>query len=156
SSNKGKVPVPVLRFRAPVASAPPPPCPSYTAPLSPHRSERRAHYTAPLPPPRVGPTTHYPVPPAPSASYATPPGPDSYYAPLPQHQYVRPDPAALMTPAVAPPVSPSMTRDEVTVHVQDLLSKSIPDPKARSVVDYCKLPPVYFPPGFKAPKYRKY
>src|SRR5262249_2820038 len=29
-------------------------------------------------------------------------------------------------------------------------------PKPQSVVDYCKLPPVYFPPGFKAPKYRKY
>jgi len=49
-----------------------------------------------------------------------------------------------------------MTRDEVTDLIQDFFSKFVPDAKPRSVVDYCKLPPVYFPPSFKAPMYRKY
>src|SRR5262249_36900443 len=60
------------------------------------------------------------------------------------------------TPVVAPQVSPSLTKEEVTNLFHDRFSKSLPDAKPKSVVDYCKLPPVYFPPGFKTPKYRKY
>src|SRR5262249_45925947 len=41
-------------------------------------------------------------------------------------------------------------------YINRVISESIPTPRARSISDYCKLPPVYYPPGFKAPKYRMY
>jgi len=40
--------------------------------------------------------------------------------------------------------------------MREVVSESMHDHKTRSVTDYCKLPPAHLPPGFKAPKYRKY
>ncbi|MQL95861.1 hypothetical protein Taro_028533 [Colocasia esculenta] len=37
-----------------------------------------------------------------------------------------------------------------------LLAESLSLSKPHSLQNYCKLPNAYFPPGFKAPKYRKY
>src|SRR5262249_2624138 len=144
SSSKGKAPVSALKFRAPTASAPPPP--NVVQEAGPG-----AHYTAPS-----APGAQYTALPAPSVSYAAPPALSAYYAPPPQYQYVRQDPAVPMPSAVAPPANPPMSKDEITAHVEEVLSRSTVASKPRSVADYCKLPPVYFPSGFKAPKYRKY
>src|SRR5262249_28262688 len=89
-------------------------------------------------------------------SYAAPPAPSSCYAPPPQYQYVRQDPAVPMPSAALPLANSPMSRDEITAHVEEVLSRSTVGSKPRSVANYCKLPPVYFPPSFKAPKYGKY
>jgi len=51
---------------------------------------------------------------------------------------------------------PGASRDKILSVVRQVMSESTKEGKIRSVIDYCKLPPVQFPPGFKAPKYQKY
>jgi len=78
-----------------------------------------------------------------------------YFIP-PQYSHGVPNPVApAMTSGGAPPSS-SMTKEELQSYIKKVVSESIVDPKAQSITDYCKLPPVYFPPSFKAPKYQKY
>src|SRR5262249_40053794 len=116
-SSKGKAPVSALRFRAPAASAPPPPNAAQ----------------------EVGPSAHYTAPSAPlpahSVSYAAPPAPSACYAPPPQYQYVRQDPAVPMPSATHPSVNPPMSRDEITAHVEEVLSRATVGSKPRSVAD---------------------
>uniref|UniRef100_A0A1D1Z1M8 Succinyl-CoA ligase [ADP-forming] subunit beta n=1 Tax=Anthurium amnicola TaxID=1678845 RepID=A0A1D1Z1M8_9ARAE len=48
------------------------------------------------------------------------------------------------------------TMDELKSYIRKVISESVAVPKSRSTSNYCKLPPVFFPPGFKVPNYRKY
>ncbi|MQL70210.1 hypothetical protein Taro_002533 [Colocasia esculenta] len=80
-----------------------------------------------------------------------------------------PTPAPFPTPILTPPSahsppaqitpptqSESIPRSEVEGLVRKLLAESLSLSKPHSLQNYCKLPNTYFPPGFKAPKYRKY
>ncbi|MQM21606.1 hypothetical protein Taro_054649, partial [Colocasia esculenta] len=84
--------------------------------------------STPIPPPTPLPT---PIPPPPSV-----------YPP-----YVQPTP---------PAQSESISRSKMEGHVRRLLAESLSLSKPHSLQNYYKLPNAYFPPGFKAPKYRKY
>ncbi|MQM14638.1 hypothetical protein Taro_047573 [Colocasia esculenta] len=80
-----------------------------------------------------------------------------------------PTPAPFPTPILTPPSahsplvqitrptqSESIPRSEVEGLVRKLLAESLSLSKPHSLQNYCKLPNTYFPPDFKAPKYRKY
>ncbi|MQL77237.1 hypothetical protein Taro_009646 [Colocasia esculenta] len=52
--------------------------------------------------------------------------------------------------------SESISRSEMEDLIRKLLAESLSLSKPHSLQNYCKLPNAYFPPSFKAPKYRKY
>jgi len=86
-----------------------------------------------------------------------PPTPAMPYSIPPEYSQWVPD---LVTPIMPSGgtsfLSPHMTREELKSYVRTVISELVVTPNARSIIDYYKLPPVYFPPGFKVPKYRKY
>jgi len=81
--------------------------------------------------------------------------PNMPYSIPPQYSYGTPNPVAPVSPEGIPSPHP-MTKEELHDCIRQIIVESIPGPRTRSIMDYCKLPPVNFPPGFKVPKYRKY
>src|SRR5262249_31204808 len=79
------------------------------------------------------------------------------YSALPQYTggMVGPSPPAIPLGS-QPPSSVHTIKEDLQNYVRGLVAASVAAPRAKSVVDYCKLPPVFFPPGFQAPKYRRY
>jgi len=86
----------------------------------------------------------------PAAQYMSYPTPPQY-----------PNGAANPAPSFAPhgshPTPPiPITREEMQNCIRDMIAASTAAPKAKSIIEHCKLPPVTLPHKFKVPKYRLY
>ncbi|MQL97427.1 hypothetical protein Taro_030118 [Colocasia esculenta] len=106
--------------------------------------------SAPRPTHRPVSPSQVPISPIPISTPISPPTPLPTPAPTPPSvypPYVQPTPSAQ---------SESISRSEMEVLIRKLLAESLSLSKPHSLQNYYKLPNAYFPPGFKASKYRKY
>ncbi|MQL95462.1 hypothetical protein Taro_028128 [Colocasia esculenta] len=118
-----------------------------TSPSPPSPSPFHASSSKPVPRPLT--PSRIPVSPIP-ISAPIPPTPLPISTPTPPSIH----PSHVQTTPLAQ--SESIPRSEVEGLVKRLLGESLSLSKPHSLQSYYKLPNAYFPPGFKAPKYRKY